>query len=135
MFAKHFREDDIEHVFKVPNPDGSFSEIPRTQPKLRAGAVPSSYLAVLHIIQNHQLLYIGYLLRKRSLIISAKLYSQKEEEEIYRVNTLEELKEKLSSQNIPSNWVSRQSNGGEFHLISPCKIHHQISVQSSLTIF
>ena len=37
----HFREEGIERAHKVPNPDGTFQEIPRGHPKLRTGAVPS----------------------------------------------------------------------------------------------
>ena len=67
--------------------------------------------------------------------IQLSCISQKRRRRVYRVTTLEELKEKLSSQNIPSNWVSWQPNDGEFHIISLCKINHHISVQSSLTIY
>ena len=38
----HFREDDIDRTYKIPNPDGSFTEVPRGKPKLRKGAIPSS---------------------------------------------------------------------------------------------
>ena len=38
----HFRDEDIERTYKVPNPDGSFTENPRGKPKLRKGAVPPS---------------------------------------------------------------------------------------------
>ena len=94
--AKHFREDDIEHVFKMPNPDGSFSEISRAQPKLRTGAVPSilpgcsSYyskpLAPIHRLSFEEKEYDHF-----TRAIQLSCISQKEEEEVYRVTTLQEL--------------------------------------------
>ena len=42
VFIHHFREDDIDRTYKIPNPDGSFTEVPRGKPKLRKGAILSS---------------------------------------------------------------------------------------------
>ena len=73
--AKHFREDDIEHVFKCQILMGPFLKSQEPNLSYEQEQFHLSYLVLLHIIQNHQLLYIGYLLRKRSMIISLEPYS------------------------------------------------------------
>ena len=40
VYAKHFRDDDIEVVHKVPNGDGTFTKVPRAKLKLKDGAIP-----------------------------------------------------------------------------------------------
>ena len=37
----HFKEEEIERTYKVPNGDGTFREMPRKYLKLKEGAVPS----------------------------------------------------------------------------------------------
>ena len=39
--SKHFREEDIEYMHRVPNGDGSYREMPRSRPKQKEGAVPA----------------------------------------------------------------------------------------------
>ena len=36
---KHFREEDVEYFHKVPNGDGTFTNVPRDKLKLKEGAV------------------------------------------------------------------------------------------------
>ncbi|KAI6648378.1 hypothetical protein LOD99_8168 [Oopsacas minuta] len=37
---KHFREEDVEYIHKVPNGDGTFTSVPRYKLKLKGGAIP-----------------------------------------------------------------------------------------------
>ena len=73
--AKHFIEDDIEMFLKCQILMGPFLKSQEPNLSYAQEQFHLSYLVVLHIIQNHQLLYIGYPLRKRSMIISFEPYS------------------------------------------------------------
>ena len=134
--VNHFREEDIERAYKVPNPDGTFQEIPRCQPKLRTGAVAS-------ILPGCPSYYSPPVLMQRLSLEAKEVDQFTKVLQLSRTSHMEDtkrnsvkivLKLKLSTQNIPSNWLSWCPNDDELHFISLSKTHRQISVTSSLTI-
>ena len=140
LCIKHFREEDVEHVYKVQNPDGSVSEIPRGQPKLRKDAVPCflqdcpSYYSAPSSSRGHRFSFESKQDDQFALALQLSRVSKMAEEARYHVETLEELKEMLASQTLRPNWLFWLSADGEVHFISLSKSHQNISVRSFLTV-
>ena len=128
--VNHFREEDIERAYKVPNPDGTFQEIPRGHPSILPGS-PSYYSAP---VPMHRLSLEAKEADQFTKVIQLSRISHMEDTERNSVTTLKELKLKLSTQNLPTNWLSWCPTDDELHFISLSKTHRPISVSSSLTI-
>ena len=94
--VKHFWEEDVEVSHKVPNGDGTFTEIPRAKPKLREGAVPcmlpgcSSYYSSTSTTKRTRLSYDAKEEELMNQTLQLSLLYESEEKistssEIYRI--------------------------------------------------
>ena len=108
--SKHFREEDIEYIHRVPNGDGSYREKPRSRPKLIEGAVPA-------ILPECPLYYSSHSTNKRSRLsrecnddkllnqaLTLIFKSEVEENERFNIQSFQELQDKLYFLYIHKTW-------------------------------
>ena len=136
---KHFKEEDIETTHRVPKGDGTFMEVPRARPKLKEGAVPcllpgcpSDYSTTSKTKRSR----LSYESKEEELLnrtIQMSLTSETEETVKYKVNTLQDVIDKLTLISLPNNWlVWYRDNLTTF--ILPILIEQNISVDLYLEI-
>ena len=142
----HFHDNDVERTYKIPNPDGSLSEIPSGQPKLKKGAIPSllpgcapyyseSTSKPTRLSFNHK----EDIHFQKGIILSRE--SQQIEELKYRITSLAGLKEYLFHLTLPTDWYSWFSHD-RIRIINPLQsqgnvtisIRSYISIDSSLNV-
>ena len=108
--SKHFREEDVEYMHRVPNGDVSYREMPRSRPKLKEGAVPA-------ILPGCPLYYSSHSTNKRSRLsleckddellnqaVTLSLKSEVEENERFKIQSFQELQDKLSFLSMHKTW-------------------------------
>ena len=105
-----FQKEDIDYTFKVPKGDGTFTEVPRAKSKLKEGAIPS-------LLPGCPAYYLTKLSKRTRLSYDAKeddlmnqtlrlsLRSKSEEKEKFVVNSLQDLKDKLTLISLPNSWL------------------------------
>ena len=108
--VKHFREEDIECMHRVPNGDGTFREEPRARPKVKEGAVPVFLPGCPSISQpttSTDSRRLSLDSREEELLnqtLSLSLKPASEEKVKFKINTFQELQAKLSSLSLSKLW-------------------------------
>ena len=107
----HSRYEDIERVYKVPNLDGTYEEIPLGQPRLLTEEIPTILTAWIsyYSIPSAPILLLSLDSKEEEQFTKAMQAShtwQMAEENTYQVETLKDLKLWFTSLNLPSNWQS-----------------------------
>ena len=97
----HFQKDDIDYTFQVPRGDGTFTEVPRAKPKLKEGAVPSLLLGcpAYYSTKPNKRNRLSYNAKEEDLMnqtLQLSLRSESQEKEKFVVNSLQDLKDKLT---------------------------------------
>ena len=107
--AKHFRDDDIEVVHKVPNGDGTFTKAPRAKPKLKDGAITCflpgcpSYYSSKSTSKRTRLSFETKEEEMMNQALQMSLITESEEKEKYKISNLQDLKDKLCLISLPHN--------------------------------
>ena len=106
---EHFRAEDVEHIHKVPNGDGTFREIPRACPKLKDGAIPcflpgcSSYYSSQSSSKRSRLSSESKEIDLVNQAINLSLQFENQEKEKFAVRSFQDIKAKLSLLSL-TNW-------------------------------
>ena len=137
--VKHFREEDVEVSHKLSNGDGTFTEIPRAEPKLIDCAVPcllpgcSSYYSLTSTTKRTCLSYDA----KEELMnqtLQLSLLSESEEKHKYIIRNLQDLKAKLILIALPDTWLVLYSDNHNTRFIHPNMVDRTVSVDLYLEV-
>ena len=128
----HFHDNDVERTYKIPNPDGSLSEIPRGQPKLKKGAIPSLLpgCAPYYSESSSKPTRLSFdhkedIHFQKAIILSRE--SQQIEELKYRITSLAGLKEYLFHFTLPTDWYSWFSHD-RIRIINPLQSQGNVTI-------
>ena len=138
--AKHFRDDDIIKTHKVPNGDGTFTDVPRTKPKLRDGAIPCFlpgcpfYYSSTSTTKRTRLSFESKEEEFINQTIQLSLLSDSEEKKKYMITNLRDLKDKLFLINLQNNWLVWYRDDTTITFIHPNMVERSISVNLYLEI-
>ena len=137
---EHFREEDIEYMHRVPNGDGSYREMPRSRPKLKEGAVPA-------ILPGCPLYYSSHSTNKRSRLsleckddellnqaVTLSLRSEVEEDERFKIQSFQELQDKLSFLSIHKTWSLWYPDESNLIIMRPGFHNRKIEVDAYLSV-
>ena len=138
--SKHFREEDIEYMHRVPNGDGSYREMPRSRPKLKEGAVPA-------ILPGCPLYYSSHSTNKRSRLsreckddellnqaVTLSLKSEVEEKQRFKIQSLQELQDKLPFLSIHKTWSLWYPDECTLIIMRPGFHYRKIEVDTYLSV-
>ena len=106
---KHFQKEDIDSTFKVPKGDGTFTEVPRVKPMLKEGTVPSLLpgCPAYYSTKSTKRTRLSYDEKEEDLMnqtLQLSLRSESEEKRKFIVNSLKDLKDKLTLISLPNSW-------------------------------
>ena len=130
---------DIIRNFQILQPDGSYSSIPRKKSKLSDDAVPNifpncpSYLTSTQSKPDRFSRDVkeAELFRKA---IKQILEQQVSDEEMYKLYTFQQLRERMNSLTLPYDSLLWNSNDNSVHFLRPTHVNEQLLLDSSMSI-
>ena len=123
--VKHFRDEDVENVFSIPQPDGSITQEKRILPKLSTLAVPCflpgcpSYLSKSIQCARTPSARLDKNTKDRdhlALAMELNMRQKTIDEEKFQILGLEDLKSKLVRISLPKQWILWPN---QLHFIQP----------------
>ena len=106
----HFQKDDIDYTFKVPKGDGTFNEVPRAKPKLKENPVQSLLpgCPAYYSTKPTKRTRLSYDAKEGDFMnqtLQLSLRSESEAREKFVINSLLDLKDKLTLISLPNSWL------------------------------
>ena len=139
---KHFRDEDVETHFAIPQQDGSIKKVKRDILKLHQAAIPQFLPGCPSYLSTHSLkpTRLDSSVKDRHLLevaLKLSMEQQQLDNEKFKVSSFSDLQFKLNSLVVPKHWLLWTSEASTLHLIRPTSTSHingAPSIQCSLTI-
>ena len=126
---KHFRDEDVEFFFNIPQPDGSILQEKRNLPRLRPLAVPRflpgcpSYLSnPTQCAPTTPSTRLDLNTKDRDFLalgMELSMEQKKLDEEKFQILGFDDFKSKLFHISLPKQWILWPSDENQLHLIKP----------------
>ena len=138
--SKNFHQDDFETKYSILQPDGSYTEVERTYPKLKKEVVPRFLPGCpphLSSSIESKPRRFDRAVKEQDLFHTALVQSREQfslDEKLYQVTIIEDLISNVKLLNLPSKWIVWSSDNMSLHFVKPSITDHLISIRCSLTV-
>ena len=135
MCVNHFREEYIEYTHKVPNGDGTYREIARTNPKLKDDTVTVFLPGHLSICSPSSITTkrrrVSPTTKYEELFnetLTLSIASESDEKEKFQINCFQNIEAKLTLLSIPKTWFLWNPDENSLIYMLPLLTEHTIIV-------